>query len=124
MPQTPGDWRYSAAATGSIARFGESASEPLFAIECDRRGRMITLVRTGTFPTDAPVTVHTTTGSRALSAAPAGDGRSLRAALSPSDPTLDAMAFSRGRFAFEVTGAPTLHIPSWPEITRVVEDCR
>ena len=41
-----------------------------------------------------------------------------------SDPMLDAMAFSRGRFALEVAGLPTLYVPSWPEISRVIEDCR
>jgi len=34
------------------------------------------------------------------------------------------MAFSRGRFALETAGQETLYLPSWPEISRVVEDCR
>jgi hypothetical protein len=34
------------------------------------------------------------------------------------------MAFSRGRFAIETAGLPTLYVPSWPEVSRVVEDCR
>jgi len=37
---------------------------------------------------------------------------------------LDAMAFSRGRFATAASGAPMLTVPSAPEVTRVVEDCR
>ena len=40
------------------------------------------------------------------------------------DPLLDAMAFSKGRFALEVAGLPTLYVPSYPEVTRVIEDCR
>ncbi|MDG2003332.1 MAG: hypothetical protein P8J20_08375 [Novosphingobium sp.] len=44
--------------------------------------------------------------------------------LPASDPLLDAMAFSRGRFAVETAGLPTLYVPSWPEVSRVIEDCR
>jgi hypothetical protein len=41
----------------------------------------------------------------------------------PTDQILDAMAYSRGRIAVEA-GAQKVAIPSWAEITRVVEDCR
>ena len=44
--------------------------------------------------------------------------------IMPRDPILDAMIYSRGRIALEVTGQMPLAIPSWPEIGRVVEDCR
>lgn len=44
--------------------------------------------------------------------------------IMPRDPILDAMIFSRGRIALEVTGQMPLAIPTWPEISRVVEDCR
>lgn len=40
------------------------------------------------------------------------------------DPLLDAMAFSRGRFAVEVSALPTLYVPAYPEVTRAIEDCR
>jgi hypothetical protein len=40
------------------------------------------------------------------------------------DPLLDAMAFSKGRFAVEVTGGAPLYVPAYPEVTRVIEDCR
>jgi hypothetical protein len=32
--------------------------------------------------------------------------------------------FSRGRFAVETDGLPTLVLQTWPEPARVVEDCR
>lgn len=48
----------------------------------------------------------------------------LVVALRARDPLLDAIVFSRGRFAFEAAGEPTLYLPSWPEIGRVIEDCR
>jgi hypothetical protein len=40
------------------------------------------------------------------------------------DPLLDAMAFSKGRFAVESAGLATLYVPPYPEVTRVIEDCR
>jgi len=44
--------------------------------------------------------------------------------LSARDPLLDAIAFSRGRFALEAAGLETLYLPAWPELSRVIEDCR
>ena len=45
-------------------------------------------------------------------------------ALPARDPLLDAMAVTRGRFAVETEGMPTLYLPPWAEVTRVIEDCR
>jgi hypothetical protein len=44
--------------------------------------------------------------------------------IAPRDSMLDAMALSRGRIAINVAGQKPIAIPSWAEITRVVEDCR
>ena len=41
-----------------------------------------------------------------------------------SDPQLDAIAFSRGRFFVSLNGTSDLVIPDWPEFARVIEDCR
>jgi hypothetical protein len=46
------------------------------------------------------------------------------AEIAPTDPILDAMALSRGRIAIEADGTQPIAIPSWAEITRIVEDCR
>ena len=48
----------------------------------------------------------------------------LRAELGVFDRLLDALAFSRGRFAIGVPGAAPLIVPNWPEATRAIEDCR
>jgi hypothetical protein len=48
----------------------------------------------------------------------------VAAEIMPRDGVLDAIAFSRGRFAIEVGGLSPLAIPNWNEISRVVEDCR
>jgi hypothetical protein len=48
----------------------------------------------------------------------------IAATLTARDALLDAMAFSRGRFAIETQSLPTLYVPSWPEVSKVIEDCR
>jgi hypothetical protein len=72
------------------------------------------------------LTVVTTTLSRAFNVAPplAGPSQQLAVSLVTRDPLLDAIAFSRGRFMVEVPGTATLYLPAWPEVARVVEDCR
>ena len=73
----------------------------------------------------APLTVRTSSASRALAVQPTGGALPyVAAALAVNDPLLDAMAFSRGRVALQQEGAPVLVVPSWAEIGRVVEDCR
>lgn len=68
------------------------------------------------------ITVRTESQSRTLPAIPTANG--LAAELSASDRLLDAMALTKGRFAVEIAGIPTLYLPSWAEVTRVIEDCR
>jgi hypothetical protein len=46
------------------------------------------------------------------------------ASVSAYDPLLDAIALSKGRFAVEVEGETTLYLPTWAEVSRLVEDCR
>jgi hypothetical protein len=124
VPQTPGDWRYVPTSTGGEARFGEAASEARFTLRCVRASGSVELIRNGAFAGDAAMIVRTESASRRLAGVPMMDSSGLRAVLSGSDPLLDAMAFSKGRFAIEAPGAPTLYLPSWPEVTRVIEDCR
>lgn len=107
-----------------MVRYG-SPSGTLFALACNRAAGTVTLIRTGTSTVSLPMSVATTSEIRALSAEPAAQGQpQLQATLAAQDPLLDAMAFSRGRFAVEVNGLPTLYLPAWAEVGRVVEDCR
>lgn len=85
----------------------------------------MSLIRTGTSNVPLPMTVVTTSDTRPLSADPAPQGQpQLVATLAAHDPLLDSMAFSRGRFVIEVNGLPTLYLPAWAEVGRVIEDCR
>jgi hypothetical protein len=67
--------------------------------------------------------VITATSTRGTLSAEPESGQ-LIARLPAGDPLIDAMAFSRGRFMVEAGTAAPLYLPSWPEISRVAEDCR
>jgi hypothetical protein len=125
-PQTPGDWFYIPQKGASIAAFGPVARQPMFAMRCDSARRIISIGRTSASLVPQPMTIRTETATRTFTAQPAqGSVEHLVATSLPAgDPFLDAMAFSKGRFAVEVQGEPKLYLPSWPEVIRVIEDCR
>jgi hypothetical protein len=125
-PQTPGDWIYAATAQSTSATFGAAGREPRFRMSCDRTSRRITLARLGITAAEGNMmTIRTETVDRALpTLTPDRSVLETLAYLPASDPLLDAIAFSKGRFAVETAGMPTLYLPSWPEVTRVIEDCR
>ena len=112
-----GDWSYRDDGGGSSATF--AAGAPLFVVRCEP-GRQVTLSRPGAGGN--VLTIRTTETARSLPAAP--ELGALTARLNPGDPVLDAMVFSRGRFAVEAPGTPLLVVPAWPEPARVIEDCR
>jgi hypothetical protein len=126
-PLTAGDWRYASVQRGSIARFG-SADATQFAIRCDRAARRIELARPGRLEAgnSATMTIRATAGAASYPVANSAHEQGYVAAmLAGNDPQLDRMVFSRGRFIVEVNGAPApLVLPAWPEVARVVEDCR
>lgn len=110
----------------SRASYGLPGAQPVATIECDRPISTVFLARAGTGgEAHVPLAITTTTGTRPLLSEPLLSSPGwLVAELKASDPVLDAMAFSRGRFAFDAAGLPTLALPSWPEVSRVIEDCR
>ncbi|WP_347301934.1 hypothetical protein V5740_07785 [Croceibacterium sp. TMG7-5b_MA50] len=112
--QTAGDWRYAA---GS-ASFADAGGRALFTLACSNG--QVTLAQPGTAATQ--MVVRSEALDRTLAAGVAGGATT--ATLPAGDRLLDAMAFSKGRFAIEVPGAAPLYLPAWPEVTRVIEDCR
>lgn len=80
----------------------------------------------GNAATPVPATIMTSSKTTPLSAIPVtGTSRpNVAIELPARSPTLDEMAFSRGRFAVDVNGLPTLVFPAWAEVGRVIEDCR
>jgi hypothetical protein len=118
-PATPGDWSYS----GGTARFADAVSGTLFELRCNRAAGLVELIRSGTPSSVQGLVVRTETATRSIAVAP-GTGLTPHGQVVATDPLLDAMAFSKGRFAIEVAGLATLARPSYPEVTRVIEDCR
>ena len=111
-PLSVGAWRYRTTPLGSEAAFGDS-----FVIRCNAANRQVTLLRPQAAATPTtPMMVATDSMMRSLPAS--------GAILSATDPLLDAIAFSRGRFVVTGGGGEALVIPAWPEAARAIEDCR
>ena len=113
-PLTPGDWIYRNEGAVTLAAFDNR-----FRLRCDGPGRVSLHLPGGDGPA---LTVRTSDGARSLPAQPRSGA--LVADLPAGDPLLDQIAFSRGRFAVEAQGTGRLILPAWPEIARVIEDCR
>lgn len=116
---SPGGWTYRSEGAASSASFG-LPGQPSFVVRCEP-SRQVTLARTGASAATV-LTLRTTSGARSFPARPVAGA--VAATLAASDPFLDTLVFSRGRFTVEVAGLPTLIVPAWPEPARVIEDCR
>lgn len=124
-PATPGEWTYAPGSGATMASFTDRGGARLFSIGCNQQTLAVTLFRPSETPGPAPIKVLTETATRMLDALSANDGMTgLAVQLPARDPLLDAMAISKGRFAVETAGLPTLYLPSWAEVSRVIEDCR
>ena len=125
-PQTPGNWFYAAVPPYTYAAFGPVATQPLASIRCDRATRTLSIGRTSGSTTPQPMTIRAETMERTFAAQPRqGSVETLLAVdLPAADPFFDAIAFSQGRFMIEVSGEAPLFLPAWPEISRVIDDCR
>lgn len=115
-PYTPGLWRYA----GRTASFGPAGTAPLLTMQCDAVRRTVTISVFGSPPT---LTIRTSYAQRDWPAQTGPDDRSV-VSFASSDPTLDQIAFSRGRFSVSGPGLAEIDIPAWAEPARVIEDCR
>ncbi len=122
LAQSPGDWRWSVAAGKSTAAFGEPGAVAALTLACDAATRSVVLTLSEPAVAPATVSITTTSQRRILAGAPVTGG--LAVAILGRDGILDAIAFSRGRFIVQTLGAPPVIAPSWPEISRVIDDCR
>lgn len=120
-PITPGSWTWSDASGASSARFAGGILE----LRCERASGSILLLRAGAATGPVAMTISTTSARRTVTAQPfAGPPATIAASFAAHDDVMDAIAFSRGRFAIEVQGLAPVFAPSWPEVSRVIEDCR
>lgn len=109
----------------STANFVVPGDAVRVTISCDRFNARVLVARQGLANSSVPMALTSTFGTRPLSSDPLRSPPGWVAAeLHSGDPMLDSIAFSRGRFMLEVAGLETLYLPAWPEIGRVVEDCR
>ncbi len=123
-PIEPGTWVYRSDARGSLALFGPAGANATLTLRCDKGRGRIYLSVAGTAQSGSFL-IWTSSTMKAFEPMQAsGEPPYVAADIAPRDPILDAIAFSRGRFAIEVGGLRPMAIPNWAEIGRVVEDCR
>lgn len=130
-PISDGDWSFAPVDGGSIARFGPTGQPPLLTFRCERASHRILVARLTTAKADQIAGQMRVLNSYDDVRWPVLPGRApgtsclyVVAARPASDVTFDDIAFSRGRFAIEATGAAPIAAPNWPEVARVIEDCR
>ena len=119
----PGSWSYLTVPGGSQARFMDATGTIRISLSCNRTSPGVTLARTSTAPA-ASLAIWTTTSSRNQPAMFEQSAQRVVATFNGRDTMLDAIVFSRGRFAVSMPGAPAFVIPTGPEAARIVEDCR
>jgi hypothetical protein len=122
-PASPGSWTYGVGQGASDATFYDATGTAQLIVRCNRATRRIIFIRPASA---ASPTVQLWTSSAARSIPATYDAATARisAEVPAFDRLLDALAFSRSRFAVGVAGAPPLVVPNWPEPTRAIEDCR
>lgn len=120
-PATAGDWQWSTESGQSVARFAGGR----LVLHCDRTAQVVRLARSERgAPGSGSVSMRILTSAMARQLTASPQAGAYVAEIAARDRLLDAMAFSKGRFAVETAGLPTLYVPSWTEVSRVIEDCR
>jgi hypothetical protein len=118
-----GSWSYAPAPDGSEAVFANAAGSPQLWVHCSRATRRVAISKADTAPA---ATMNVWTSSLSRSVAPSfnpATGR-LTIDLANYDPLLDAIVSSRGRIGVSAGSQPSLVVPPWAEVARVIEDCR
>ena len=118
-----GAWSYHSVQGGSYAAFFDAGRTQRLVLRCNRGARTVSVVRTGVAAAAPTLSIWTTSSARSVPSR-FDATRTLTADLRATDPLLDAMAFSRGRFATAAAGAPMVAVETAPEPARVIEDCR
>ena len=114
---TRGDWRYRRFGAATAAEYGDATAVHA-ALRCESGS--VRLVWPAAQPGQIAIRTSTTEVFRTATAASEGGAQLV---FPPRDSLLDAMAFSRGRFVLQ-SGTLDLVLPPWPEVARVIEDCR
>jgi hypothetical protein len=125
-PRSQGSWTYIPDDNGGQAAYGSGGSNnTVFALTCFKAAGQIGLMRMIDGSNPSAIRIKTETTERTLDASPIDtQSNILMALVVASDPILDSMAITKGRFVVAVEGERTLYLPAWAEVTRVIEDCR
>lgn len=119
-----GNWTYAQATEGSEAVFTNASGYPQLWIHCTRATRRVSIAVPAAAAVPPFLNIWTSSATRSVASSfNAATGR-LSLDLANYDPLLDAIASSRGRIGFSVGGQTALVVPAWPEVARVIEDCR
>jgi hypothetical protein len=120
-PALPGDWRWRTAGAESFAEFADQNGQPRVRLTC-AADRSVVLAVANRHRGASTMLVRTETIERQVTVIERDGWAETR--LPARDTLLDAIAFSRGRFGLEIGGGDALYVAPYPEITRVIEDCR
>lgn len=124
-PISAGDWFYDTASSENLAIFGADINRAELFFRCDPATKRVGIARKSDATAPVAMLIRTETAQRQIEAVPMGGERALVTAdFAADDPLLTRLAFSNGRFGIEVAGEPAIYPPAWPEITRILEDCR
>ena len=118
-----GNWSYAPAADGGEAVFSDAGARPQFIMHCSRATRRVTIARPASAASPF-LFVWTSALTRNLPASFNPATARVSADLAATDPLLDAIIFSRGRFAVGLSGQAAVVLSAWAEPARVIEDCR
>ena len=122
-PRLSGDWTYRRDNQGSVGSFGAPGQNAKVSLRCDAQNRRLYLAREAS--AGQKMVIRTSSSSKEFATRPRGTNPLyVTAEILPNDAILDAMAFSRGRILLDAEGQQPVVLPSWAEITRIVEDCR
>ena len=122
-PASLGAWTYNSQAGGSEAAYVDAIGTARVTLRCTRATRRVMLLAVSAAPAGS-ATITTSNVSRSVVPGYDAATRRITIDLPFSDALLDAIAFSRGRFAITIGGGVPLVFPATPEPARVVEDCR
>ena len=122
-PVSPGAWNYRAVTGGSEATFVDTTNTARIVVACGTVTRLVTISRISGAPA-ATLSFWTSSATRDLPARFDVNAKRVITQVGARDALLDAVAFSRGRFAVSMPGAPALVVPAGTEVAHVVEDCR
>jgi hypothetical protein len=118
-----GSWTYAPAGDGSEAVFANTSGAPQLFVHCTQSTRRISISKSASAAAPS-ITVWTSSLQRPVAASFNPATSRLTLDFATYDPLLDAIVSSRGRVAFTVGTEPSLVVPPWGEIARVIEDCR